>query len=290
MRMVGSRHTKLRLRMWLREQFPEVPHLFGEAAQLAETRCFDLRSRQHVFVPQVDCCLAGFICKSRAKNNIHRAQNKGCVAAGTSDTGESFTFVTKYLVAKRPKLVVLENVEGLAEGDKGSDEDTSDASFVVNKLEEIGYAAAYFAVNAADYGSPQLRARLYFIGFYGKDQRQKLDIVRGILSEVKLPKCSVDVSKFLLDGEELRNLQEDCLLHAKHHAGNAKKDCNYETEHGDIFLQQGWPWPLPDAVFEKECGNGMTYLPQRAKEVIYILHLLHPMPPTSQARLLTRTI
>lgn len=58
-----------------------------------------------------------------------------------------------------PDWVVFENVRGIAETDGGRF-----LALVVEGLEALGYRASCWALNAADYGVPQKRVRLFVIG------------------------------------------------------------------------------------------------------------------------------
>lgn len=59
----------------------------------------------------------------------------------------------------RPRFVVIENVPGMR-----NVEDHSYADTVLRSLEECGYAARAYLLRACDYGVPQLRRRLLFLG------------------------------------------------------------------------------------------------------------------------------
>lgn len=59
----------------------------------------------------------------------------------------------------RPKAFVIENVPGMATLYKGEVKDE-----ILKRLGALGYSVAHKIVNAADYGVPQIRKRLIFIG------------------------------------------------------------------------------------------------------------------------------
>lgn len=78
--------------------------------------------------------------------------------------GKLFLEFVRIASELRPRYVLFENVRGLLtqkgqEGTPGSVLKLVQASF-----EEVGYAISFAVLNAADYGAPQRRVRLYMIG------------------------------------------------------------------------------------------------------------------------------
>lgn len=68
---------------------------------------------------------------------------------------------TLYLLNKtRPKAFIFENVKGL------SDPRNKDAlDYIMRRIEQAGYYAQKYIINAYDYGVPQTRVRIYIVGF-----------------------------------------------------------------------------------------------------------------------------
>ena len=62
-----------------------------------------------------------------------------------------------------PEFFVLENVRGLLTLNKGSFRDS-----IIENFEKLGYTVVYKLVNAADYGIPQRRYRVFFVGIKNK--------------------------------------------------------------------------------------------------------------------------
>lgn len=59
----------------------------------------------------------------------------------------------------QPKFFVIENVKGLLTLNKGMFKDD-----IVNRFSKLGYNVTYKLLNASDYGVPQSRQRVFFIG------------------------------------------------------------------------------------------------------------------------------
>lgn len=75
--------------------------------------------------------------------------------------GTLFFYIAKIIEEKRPKAFLLENVTGLLNHDNGKTFQT-----ILDVLEkELDYTVYTKVLNSADFGVPQLRKRLYFVGF-----------------------------------------------------------------------------------------------------------------------------
>lgn len=105
-------------------------------------------------LPQFDVLLAGFPCQSFSVAGSKRGfKDKG--------RGDLFFEIIKILQAKKPSVLLLENVKNLLKHDHGR-------SFVIIKesLERIGYKIKFAVLNSAEYGGvPQSRERIYIVGF-----------------------------------------------------------------------------------------------------------------------------
>ena len=59
----------------------------------------------------------------------------------------------------KPRAFVLENVPGMSSLYKGKIKDA-----VINRFEELGYSVTWDILHAVEYGVPQTRKRLFFVG------------------------------------------------------------------------------------------------------------------------------
>ncbi len=99
-----------------------------------------------------DILCAGFPCQPFSQAG-HRKGFK-------DSRGTMFSQVMKFVKTNKPKIVVLENVQGLLTHDKGK-------SFnkIKKDLETEGYSIVYKVLKCSDYGIPQMRKRLFIVGF-----------------------------------------------------------------------------------------------------------------------------
>ena len=99
-----------------------------------------------------DILCAGFPCQPFSQAG-HRKGFK-------DSRGTMFSQVMRFVKTNIPKVVILENVQGLLTHDKGK-------SFAKIKedLEKEGYNIVYKVLKCSDYGIPQMRKRLFIVGF-----------------------------------------------------------------------------------------------------------------------------
>ncbi|OGJ43321.1 DNA (cytosine-5-)-methyltransferase [Candidatus Peregrinibacteria bacterium RIFCSPLOWO2_02_FULL_48_14] len=112
-------------------------------------------------IPDFDILTGGFPCQPFS-NAGHKM--------GFEDTrGTLFFNIAEILRVKRPQAFFLENVTGLLNHNNGE----TFAKIREVLEEDLGYSFNFFRVKACDYGLPQLRPRVFMIGF--KDKRIKFD-------------------------------------------------------------------------------------------------------------------
>lgn len=124
--------------------FGEVPH-----GDITKTKTKD--------IPQFDILSAGFPCQpfssfGKRAGFKHKTQ------------GTLFFDVLRIIVSKKPDAFILENVKGLISHDSRRTMET-----ILGALDSAGYEVMHTILNAANYGVPQHRERVYIVGF----RRQK---------------------------------------------------------------------------------------------------------------------
>lgn len=124
--------------------FGEIP--FGDITKISAEE-----------IPNFDVLVAGFPCQPFS--SIGKRQGFMHATQGTL-----FYDILRILKDKktkdRPKAFLLENVQGLTTHDGGNTFKT-----IVSSLEEIGYTVFTEILDAANFGVPQHRKRIYIIGF-----------------------------------------------------------------------------------------------------------------------------
>ena len=108
-------------------------------------------------IPSHDILCAGFPCQSFSQAGLKR---------GFEDKrGELFLVIIEIMKRKKPSAFFLENVRHLKNHDNGRT-----FSKIKCEIENLGYSFFHYIVFAKDHGVPQLRPRLFMIGFREKQE------------------------------------------------------------------------------------------------------------------------
>ena len=134
----------------------------------------DLTKIDPTQLPDFEMMIAGFPCQTFSVIG----QRKGM----GDERGQIIFSLIKIMLAKNLKYFILENVKGLTNHDNGN-------SFrvILQELEKAGYKVFYQVLNSVDYGVPQMRERIYFVGirkdlvpedfqFYFPERQQRADV------------------------------------------------------------------------------------------------------------------
>ena len=102
-------------------------------------------------IPDFDLLCAGFPCQAFSQAGKRR---------GLEDERGILIFqVIRILREKKPKCFILENVKGLLSVQNGEV-----FQMILEELDKVGYKVYSQVLEAKDYGAPQLRKRLFFVG------------------------------------------------------------------------------------------------------------------------------
>lgn len=128
--------------------FGEIPH--GDITKISPSE-----------IPNFDILVGGFPCQpfstiGKREGFLHDTQ------------GTLFYDVARILKEKEPSAFLLENVSGLLTHDNGNT-----FKIIIYTLENLGYQVFSKVLDSADFGVPQVRKRIYIVGF--KSNPDKLD-------------------------------------------------------------------------------------------------------------------
>lgn len=166
----------------LKTHWPQVPMASDIATLDAKT------------IPDADVWCGGFPCQdiSVARGALGR---KGL---GGNRSGLFYQYAN-LIEQKKPKVVVIENVEGLFNSNKGRD-----FGVILQRLTKLGYAVSWRLFNSRYFGVPQSRARVYICCWKGspyhamrvmfenrvtpKPEKERLDFISESNPEGMFPK------------------------------------------------------------------------------------------------------
>ena len=111
----------------------------------------DINAIREDELPYFDLLCGGFPCQS-----FSIAGKRG----GFADTrGTLFFDIARILQAKKPRLLLLENVKGLLSHDNGNT-----FKRIISTLDELGYDLQWQVLNSKNFGVPQNRERVFIVG------------------------------------------------------------------------------------------------------------------------------
>lgn len=135
-------------------------------------------------IPDFEMMIAGFPCQTFSVIG----QRKGM----QDERGQVIYGLIKIMLAKNLKYFILENVKGLTNHDNGNS-----LKVVLSELDDAGYRVFYQVLNSIDYGVPQMRERIYFVGV-------RKDLINDNFKfNFPKPQQKVDIKDYLIDTKEL---------------------------------------------------------------------------------------
>ena len=183
----------------LSKRFPDVTN-YGDATKIKPEELQDF-----------DMLCGGFPCQSFSIAGKRR---------GFQDTrGTMFFEIARIVEFKRPKLILLENVKGLLNHNKGET-----FKVILQTLEELGYRTQWMVLNSKFFGVPQNRERVFIIGSIRGEPRPEILPFReannetyrepkmiGLLqieAEKRVNDCPVEINQFLKDNKGELTIRE----------------------------------------------------------------------------------
>ena len=113
--------------------------------------CEDIFAVNENDVPDCDIVIGGFPCQGFSVANTKRNIN--------DERNQLYKQLMRVINAKQPKYFLAENVKGIFSLAKGEV-----LKMILQDFESMGYKVQAKILNAADYGVPQLRQRVFFVG------------------------------------------------------------------------------------------------------------------------------
>ena len=114
-----------------------------------------MKINKNILFKLFDFYSAGFPCQPFSQAGKHKGFN--------DKRGTMFMQIMKFVKINNPKIVILENVRGLLNHNKGKT-----FAIIKQELEKEKYNIQYKILKCSDYGIPQMRKRLFIIGFKDK--------------------------------------------------------------------------------------------------------------------------
>jgi len=134
-------------------------------------------------LPDFDLMIAGFPCQSFSVIGQRKGMN--------DHRGQIIYGLIKIMNAKNLPYFILENVKGLVNHEGGKT-----LKIILEELDRAGYKVYHRVLNSLDYGVPQMRERIYFVGI-------RKDLVNGNSFEWPKQVFPPDIQDYLIDDGEM---------------------------------------------------------------------------------------
>ncbi|NLV20635.1 MAG: DNA cytosine methyltransferase [Syntrophomonadaceae bacterium] len=168
--------------------------LYGDAVETYRINlgnhivCKDIFTVDANEVPDCDIIIGGFPCQGFSVANTKRNIN--------DERNQLYKQLMRIINAKQPKFFLAENVKGIFSLAKGQV-----LKMILDDFTSMGYKVQTKVLNAADYGVPQLRQRVFIIGIR-KDLNYEFEYPAPMYSE----DGSDGLAKWIGVGEALASL------------------------------------------------------------------------------------
>ena len=150
-----------------REQFPETKHSNEDIAKVIEEKFNE--------IPDHDLLVGGFPCQDYS---VARTLSQ---ADGLQGKKGVLWWSIYSIIAKKgknaPSYLMLENVDRLLKSP--AKQRGRDFAIMLSSLNELGYIVEWRVINAAEYGMPQRRRRVYIMAYkQGSDIYKKIKVIK----------------------------------------------------------------------------------------------------------------
>lgn len=164
---------------------------------------------------EFDILIAGFPCQTFSV--IGRREGF------SDDRGQIIFHLSRIIREMQPKCFILENVKGLVTHNNGKT-----IKIIMKELQNCGYTVSYRVLTSLNYGVPQMRQRVYFIGFRNG--------IASDFAKFKWPdeKPTPDLKEYLIDND-IADEERLNILH--HYLNNSVNHGKYTIE--DLTKMEG---------------------------------------------------
>ena len=172
---------------------PRAPHCVGYSEidkhaigiyekYFKHTNYGDIRKIKPRKLPDFDLLIGGFPCQSFSIAGKRK---------GFEDTrGTLFFEIARIISAKRPRLLLLENVKGLLSHEKGRT-----FGIILRTLDGLGYDLQWQVLNSKNFGVPQNRERVFIVGHLrGTPRPEVFPLTQNSSENIILPTITTRVT------------------------------------------------------------------------------------------------
>ena len=132
----------------------------------------DFLTKCNISKSDIDIVIGGPPCQGFSMANRQKLIN--------DPRNKLYKYFVNFVAETKPMIFVMENVKGIK----------SKVDVIINDFKNINYSVKYKIINAKDFGVPQNRERIFFIGTNIRDTEEKnIEIINKIFAEIDKHKC-----------------------------------------------------------------------------------------------------
>lgn len=204
---------------------------FGENHKPTDIRKVEARD-----IPDIDLLCAGFPCQPFSLSGKRK---------GFKDSrGTLFFEIARIVEAKKPKIVLLENVKGLLSHEKGQT-----FTFIIQALGKLGYDIQWMVLNSRFFGVPQNRERVFILASLREESRPQILPFRE--GDRRIVKKQVQRKKAIIYARNFYNFKD------RKPTGNLRRLTPLECERLQGF-PDGWTGGVSNHQRYRQLGNTVT--------------------------------
>ena len=184
--------------------------------------CSDISAIKINDIKNFDLLIGGFPCQGFSRANIHQIEG--------DERNNLYLHILKFLKIKKPNFFLLENVKNII-----SFNDGKDFKEINIALTECGYNVKFKVLNAADFGIPQNRQRVFI---HGERKDLNLNYFRfpnpthsksnksGLKSWKSIGEALSEINDELKNPKCLNNIYSKYKINTRNFTGHRKTDPN----------------------------------------------------------------
>jgi len=180
-------------------------------------------------VPAIDLLVGGFPCQDYSV-----AKPKNVSKGLRGPKGVLWWSIERLLEERAPDYVLLENVDRLI--NSPANNRGRDFAVILKGFQELGYAVEWRVVNAADYGFPQKRRRIFILAY-------KLKTPQGKALKTSARESSVVILSKGVLAQSLPCVEADELIHEPYDLNRYQTDVDVKDRYKEVvspFLSAGY--------------------------------------------------
>lgn len=216
--------------------------------------CKDIKEISSKEIPDAEIVIGGFPCQGFSQANTKRNEK--------DERNFLYLEFVRIVRDKKPNFFLAENVKGILSLGKGKI-----FEMIVRDFSEIGYEVNYAVLNAADYGVPQTRERVFIFG-----KRKDVEIKIGFPpnpTHQKLNGTSLfeDRKKWLSVAEALKNIPEPCENHNLKNHEASKYKLLFNGYIGHRKINPDLPFPTITSRGDEKGGVVVHHHPSNLRRI-----------------------